>query len=124
MAIYVLDASADAALTYTSSRVTALHVCSGDPTTRAEVLTQSLATAAFTGADVALANGPVDGRMSTYAAKANMTITANGTAATVALIDGTTLLEKTDIQTPQLLTAGGDVSTQAWNRIIRDAVAV
>jgi hypothetical protein len=76
---------------------TALHICSGTPATRATVLSSSLATVAVSGADFTKAAGNVDGRKTTVAAKSGVSVTTTGTAGSYCLIDGTTLLARTDV---------------------------
>lgn len=97
----VLDAALDKIATST-----ALHICSGSPTTRAAVLSASLATVALTGGDFTKAAGDVDGRKVTVAAKTGVAVTAAGTPARYCLIDGTTLLAwaNVNVASPNLTT--------------------
>lgn len=88
----VLDAALDKIAT-----ATALHICSGTPTTRAEAITNSLATVAVAGGDFTKANGTTDGRKVTVAAKSGVSVTTSGTAAHYCLIDASVLLARTEV---------------------------
>lgn len=94
----------------------ALHVCSGTPADRAAAIANSLATVALTpgagNGDFTLANGDTNGRKLTLAQQADLSITADGTAAHYCLIDGTRLLRRRTL-TSQLLTSGGTVTVPA-----------
>ncbi len=93
---------------------TALHICSGTPATRATVLSSSLATVAVASGDFTKAAGNVDGRKVTVAAKAGVAVTTSGTAASYCLIDGTTLLARTDVNASSpALTQGSTTSIPA-----------
>lgn len=120
MAKWANDSMMDAALNYVAA-ATVLHICSSQPADRAAAIAASLASAAMTGADFALANGDASGRKVTVAQKSNMAITANGTANHVALIDGAVLRYVTTC-TAQALTAGGTVTSPAWDAEIADPV--
>jgi hypothetical protein len=76
---------------------TALHICSGEPATRAAVLTNSLATVALDAGDYSKAAGDVDGRKVTVAAQSDVAVTATGTPAHYCIIDGTVLLARTEV---------------------------
>lgn len=93
----LFDSSVQDAALDKIATATALHICTGSPATRATVLTASLATASLTGADFAKAAGAVDGRKVTVAAKSGVAVTGTGTAASYCLIDGSTLLARTDV---------------------------
>lgn len=88
----VLDAALDKV-----STATELHIVSGTPATRATVLSSSLATVAVAAGDFSKSAGVVDGRRVTVAAKSGVPVTASGTAAHYCLIDGTTLLARTEV---------------------------
>jgi hypothetical protein len=98
-------------------------VCSAQPTTYAEAITTyKLADIALTpNTDFTKANGDINGRKVTVAAKAGVTIDANGTATHVALVksSGSVLLYVTTC-TSQVLIAGGTVDFPAWNIEISD----
>lgn len=94
----------------------AVHVCSGTPADRATAITNSLATVALTpgagNGDFTLANGDTDGRKLSLAQQADLSITADGTAAHLCYIDGTRLLRRVTV-TSQALTSGGTVTIPA-----------
>ena len=116
----VLDAALDKIATST-----ALHITSGTPTTRAAVLTNSLATVAVSGVDFTKANGTTDGRKTTVAAKANVPVDVTGTPAHYCLIDATVLLARTevDVSSPGL-TSGSTTSIPAVAFEIGDPTVV
>lgn len=115
------DASMDAALNYTKTNATAMHVCSTlDATpTRAEVLAASLADVAMASGDFTLADGTTSGRKYTTTAKNAVPVDASGTADHIAVISGTEVLDVTTC-TSQALTAGNTVNIPAWTREITD----
>jgi hypothetical protein len=114
MAKSVLAAVLDAALSYIDTNMTAMSVCSTQPTTRTEaVTTYKLATVTISSADGTLANGDTSGRKLTFGAKTGLTIDANGTAQHVAITSGTELLLVTTC-TSQALNTGGTVDVPSW----------
>lgn len=117
----LVDDSALDALLDEIATSTALRVCSGNPTSRAEAVTNTLATVAINGADFTKANGDTSGRKTTVAQQSDISITASGTAATICLDDGTTLLAKTDLSSTQAITSGGTVTTNAFDIEVADA---
>lgn len=120
MSEYVIPASLDAALDYVANAATHLHVCSGNPTTRAEVLTNSLGNVAIDETDFTNANGDVSGRKHTIAEQNIAAASASGTAAVVCIIDGTNLLQKHDLSSTQAITIGNPITVSAFAREIRD----
>ncbi len=106
---YVLDGAAERV-----AGANALHVCAGQPTSRADTLTKSLATTAMVAGDFTVAAGSVSGRRAVVAAKSGLSVTTSGTADHVALIDGTRLLHVTTL-TGQALTAGNTVNVGSWS---------
>lgn len=111
------DSVMDAALAVVAS-ANDYHICAGDPVDRAGVIANSLANVAptFTGP----VNGDVSGRKLTIDSKSGVSVTATGTAAVACLIDGTTLLDKTDLAATQLITLGNTITIQAWDHEIAD----
>lgn len=105
----VLDAALDKV-----STATALHICSGTPASRAAVLSASLATVTLASGDFSKSAGNVDGRKVTVAAKSGVPVTASGTAAHYCLIDGTTLLARTEVDASSpALTSGSTTGIPA-----------
>lgn len=120
MTNFVVDASMDAALDYVADAATHLHVCSGDPADRAAVLTNSLGNVAIDNTDFTNANGDVSGRKHTIAQQEITAASASGTAAVVAIIDGSALLQKHDLSATQGITSGNPITVSAFQREIRD----
>ena len=116
----VLDAALD-----TIATATALHICSGTPSTRAAVLSASLATASLTGADFTTADGDTDGRKVTVAAKSGLAVTASGTPSRYCLVDGSTLLAWADVDgaSPDL-TSGSTTDVPAVKFKLGDPTSV
>ena len=97
----------------TATRIT---VCAGQPTSHADITTRRLATTTLSGGDFTLAAGDVNGRKSTVALKATISITQSGTADHVAIDDGTDYIVTTC--TSQALTSGGTVTVPTWKKEI------
>ena len=76
---------------------THVHACTGTPTDRAAVLASSLANVAVDSGDFTIGAGAPDGRAVTVAAQADVAVTATGTPAHYAVIDGTELLALTEV---------------------------
>lgn len=116
----VLDAALDKIAT-----ATALHICSGTPTTRAAVLSASLATVSVASGDFTKANGTTDGRKVTVAAKSGVSVTASGTAAHYCLIDASVLLARTEVDASSpALTSGSTTDIPAVAFEVGDPVVV
>ena len=116
----VLDAALDVIATGT-----ALHICSGTPADRAAVLTNSLATVALDAGDFAKSNDEVSGRQVTVAAQAGVSVTASGVPAHYCIIDGTTLLARTEVDpTSPDLTSGSTTDIPAVAFEIADPTVV
>ena len=113
------DAVMDAALAVVQG-ANDYHICQGDPVDRAAVLANSLANVVptFTGP----VNGDVSGRKITVDGKSGVLVTATGTAATACLIDGATLLDKTDLSATLPITSGNTITVQAWDHEIADPI--
>ena len=122
MAKSVADAVLDAAFDVVD-QCDFQYVCNAEPTTHAE------ASATFALADIAMvpdtdyakANGDVDGRKVTVAAKAAVNVDTTGTATHLALTDGSVLVYVTTC-TSQALTSGNTVDIPAWDIEIADPV--
>ena len=121
MAKLVDDTVLDGALNIIKNNVTAISVCSTQPTTRTEAITTyMLATKTISSTDcTGPANGDTSGRKLTLNQNATVSITNSGTAAHVALTSGTVLLYVTTC-TGQALTAGNTVTVPAWDIEIAD----
>ena len=102
------------------TNASAMHVCSAEPTDRANAIATSLATVAMDAGDYSQADGDTNGRKTIVAQQAAISITSTGTATHVALIDATTRLIYVTTCTSQLLTSGGTVTVPAWDIEIAD----
>lgn len=111
----VLDALLDKVATSTQMIVTA-----SQPADRAAALAGALASVTVSSGDFAkAASSSPAGRKVTVASKANVTVSASGTAGHVSLVDGTNLLYVTTV-TSQSLTAGNTVTIPAWDVIVQN----
>lgn len=115
----VMDAALDKVATSTI-----LRVCSGasNPVDRAAAITATLASVVVDGTDFTKANGDVSGRKTTVATQSNISITTSGDATCVVLDNGVIILYIVP-STTQPLTAGGTVTTPAFDVEIGDPVA-
>jgi len=113
MSNYIIDAVMDAALQYIEDNVTALHICSGNPTDRAGALTNSLGNVTVDSSDFTIANGDTSGRKSTMAQQSITSASASGTAAVACLINGSVLVWKADLSSTQAITSGNPVTVNA-----------
>ena len=117
------DLMLDAAFDWIRARVTQMTVCSTQPTTYAQATsTYKLADVPLTSTGIAVADGAVNGRKMTIAAKSGVTIDVSGTAAHIALAGstGATVLLFVTTCTTQALTSGGTVDIPAWTDTISD----
>lgn len=111
----VLDALLDKVATGTI-----LTVCSTQPTNRTEaVTTYKLADVVVDSGDFAKADGSPNGRKLTVAQQDNVAVDSDGTAAHVAICDGSNLLYVTTV-TSQVLTSGNTVTIPAWTITVSD----
>lgn len=111
----------DYGLNVVKTSATHYHVCSAQPTSRAEVLQYSLASVSVSSADFTLSAGDVSGRKIRVAQKSG-TVTTSGQATYAAIIDGTRLLLETTV-TAQQLTAGNPITFPACDWEIRQMIA-
>jgi hypothetical protein len=119
MAKWANDSVMDAALDVVATG-TILTVCSTQPTTRTEaVTTYKLADVVIDSGDFAKANGDTSGRKLTIASQTSVAVDTSGTAAHIAVCDGTNLLYVTTC-TSQVLTAGNVLTIPAWKIEISD----
>lgn len=92
MAKFLTNTALDQRLDYTAT-ATAMHLCQGQPTQFSDIAGLTRAVVVMAGGDFTKANGPVDGRQLTVAAKNDVPVTANGNGDHVALVSATELLE-------------------------------
>ena len=111
----VLDALLDKVATSTQ-----LLVTSSQPADRAAALSAALASTTVASGDFTKADSTSPaGRKVTVAQKANINVSASGTATHVCLVDGTNLLYVTTV-TSQALTSGNTVTVPAWTVTVSD----
>lgn len=113
MAKWQNDAVLDAALTYISTNATELYICSEQPISRAAAIASSL-TAVAVPTFQANSDGITSGRKLTVDQKADIAITANGSANHVVLCSGADLVYITTC-TPKALTIGDTTTQPQWN---------
>lgn len=105
----VLDASLDR-----FAEATIIHVLSAEPTSFADLATNSLADVVVDGADFTKANGDTSGRKVTVAAQSGITVDTSGTATHIGygITTGSVFLGATTC-TSQVLTSGNTVNIPA-----------
>lgn len=114
----------DGALGIIRTSVTRLVACSAQPTSFTQANgSLKLAEVTMATGDFTLAAGDTNGRKVTVAAKPNVTVATSGTANHVALLDvaGSRLIYVTTCPA-QALTAGNQVTFNAWDVEIADPV--
>lgn len=124
MAKFVNNDVLDAAFNLIKTDCDKMTACSAQPTSFAEGnASLALANAAMASGDFTIADGDTSGRKVTVGAKSGITVGTSGTATHVALLDtvNSKLLYVTTC-TSQALTAGNDMTFQAWNIEIADPV--
>jgi hypothetical protein len=116
MAKSVATAVLDLALNDIKTNANKMTVCSSQPTTYTEAnATFMLANVTMASGDYTLAAGDTSGRKVTTAQKTGISISNNGTAQHVALIDTTnTVLKLVTTCTSQALNTGGTVDVPGW----------
>lgn len=122
MAKWQNDSMLDAAFDWVRARVTAMSVCSQQPTTYTEAYTTyMLARTALTSTDLTIADD-TSGRKVTVGAQSGVSVSNTGTGNHVALMGstGSTLLLITTCTTIAL-TTGGTVDFPAWKDNLQDA---
>lgn len=118
MAKFCADSVLDAALDKIATATT-LHVCPSQPADRAAAISSSLGSISLSSGDFTKANGATSGRQTTVAEK-TVSITANGTANHVALIDGSELLYVTTTAVARAVTNGDTLTVEDWIVELRD----
>lgn len=98
---------------------TEMHVCTAEPTDRANAIALELADEVMVGGDFTNADGDTSGRKVTIAQQASLPIDTTGTATHIALTSATLLLYVTTC-TSQALTSGGTVTVPAFDIEVAD----
>lgn len=94
-------------------------VTTNQPTTRANALSNSLASSSLTGGDFTKGDGTPNGRQIAIAQKSSVLVTDTGNATHVALVDSSDLLYVTTV-TSQQLTQGNTVTIPSWTVTVAD----
>ena len=119
MSKFAADAVLDALLDKVAT-ATIMTVCSTQPTNYTEATsTYKLADVTVSSGDFSEADGSPNGRTLTIASKSSVSVDSSGTAAHVALCDGSNLLYVTTV-TSQVLTAGNTVTIPSWTINVAD----
>ena len=118
MAKWANDSVLDSLLDKVST-ATQLLVTTNQPTTRANAISNSLASSSLVSGDFTKADGTPNGRQVAIAQKASVPVTASGNATHVALVDGSDLLYVTTV-TAQQLTSGNTVTVPSWTITVAD----
>lgn len=116
------DAALDKTLDYLAT-CDLLTACSAEPTTFTEMnATFKLADAALTGGDWTKANGDVDGRKITRAAKNGVVVDTSGTATYLGygIVAGSVFVASVPLAASVVLTAAGTVDFNAHKFTVRD----
>jgi hypothetical protein len=113
----------DAALNYISTNADGIYICSQEPTTYTEAITTyGLGNRVGGPSFGAAVDGDVSGRKKQVNAVTDGSVTGDGTANHVALVDSgnSKLLYVTTIPTPQAVTNGNDWTLPSWDIEIED----
>jgi hypothetical protein len=122
MAKAVSTDTLDGALNVIKNNVVKMTLCTTQPATYADAnTTLKLAEYTMATGDFTLAAGDTNGRKVTVAAKTGAVASASGSAAHVALLDGTRLLLVTTV-TSQTVTSGNTVNIGTWKYEINNPV--
>lgn len=119
MAKLIPNNALDQRLNYDATAI-AMHLCAGQPSSFGDVTSLTRAVVAMAGGDYTLANGPVDGRQVTMAAKNAVPVTAIGTCDHIALVDGAALIVVTTCDSVAVTTAD-TVNFPGWTDRCRQA---
>lgn len=119
MSKFVRDSALDAKLDDIND-ATEYYVCTGNPTTRAEAITNSLTASPVTPTFQSFADGTPSGRELAVDQK-DFSINAGGTAATVCLCTGSVLVAKTDLNPTVVVSASQTLTVAAWKVTGTDA---
>ena len=117
----------DAALNWVKNNAERISCCSGSPVTYTSAITQGsdmLAITDISGADfTGPADGSPSGRQLVVGQKANVEVSATGSAQTIHLVDSSgagKILYTTDVSTQQVVTDGNQMTFNTWTITIQD----
>lgn len=119
MAKTISDTVYDAALDRLAL-ANAMHFCNGQPTTYAEVLSNSVGSVTIDTTDFSNANGDTSGRKTTIAAQTGISITQTSTIDHVALVDSAQVLLAVTTHTATAVTSGDSRNSAAFDLELRD----
>ena len=125
MARKTADVVLDAPLDYIANNATKMIACAGEPASyTAATGSANLAEVSVSSADFTKSDGDISGRKATVASKAGVSVTADGTADHVAIVDdNTSALLYVTVATAQTLTSGNTMDFQSWDIEFRDPSA-
>lgn len=98
----------------------AMHFCAGEPTSYAEVLSNSLGNITVDTTDFSIANGDTSGRKTTIAAQTGISITRTDTLDHVAFVDSAQILLAVTTHAAAAVTSGDSRNSAAFDLEIRD----
>lgn len=120
---YINDNALDDLLQYIIDNATDLHVCSTEPTTKAEADT-TYTLGNKTGITVgAIGDATPNGRKITISAITDGSVTGNGTVAAWGIISLTELLAANAVATSKSVNSGDTFTTTAFDITVPDAVS-
>jgi hypothetical protein len=120
MAKWCNDDFLDAAFDEIINNCNLMVLCSAQPADRNDAVNvKDLADVAMVAGDFSVANGPIDGRMLTIAAKLTVTVDHAGTATHLALVDAARLLYVTTCAAQDVVVTE-PVNILSWAIRLRD----
>lgn len=119
MAKSISDTVYDAALDRLALANT-VHFCAGQPSSYAEVLSNSLGSVSIDTTDFSNANGDTSGRKATIAAQTGITITQTNTLDHIALVDSAQILLAVTTHAATAVTSGDSRNSAAFDLELRD----
>ncbi len=119
----VADKVLDAALAEFTG-ATVLHICSAEPTSRAQAISLSLGNKASPGINSVADSVSPAGRKRQVTAITDGAVTTTGTATHWALIDGTDLLATNTLSPSKDVADGGTFTLGAFDLVAQDAVSL
>lgn len=97
-----------------------MYLCNGEPSTYAEVLSNSLGSVSIDTTDFSNANGDTSGRKTTVAAQTGISVTRTSTLDHVALVDSAQILLAVTTHAATAITSGDSRNSAAFDLELRD----
>ncbi len=119
-----MDDSLHDALLDELDAVTTLHICSAEPTSRANAISLSLGSKSSPGIGAKGNSTTPAGRKRTVSAITDGTVSADGTASHWALIDGTRLIAANSLASSKSVANGGTFTLDAFDIVVEDATSL